>query len=87
MGKEIEAIAIDGLFGYHRDMKTHAVINTNSAEYEAYMKRKAILESAKAESEADKEKIKTMSKDIDELKRLVEQLLNKDSNGSSFTSK
>ena len=87
MEPNVETLPIDGVYGFSRDVKTHAVINTNNAEYLAYMRNRAILEAKEAEAKANKDKIMQLSSDIDELKQLVAQLLNKDSNAASSTNK
>lgn len=74
----METIPIDGVNGYHRDVKTHAVINTNYTEYEAFMRQKTILENAKRTSESQAQTIEALSKDVESLKSLVHQLLNKE---------
>lgn len=82
----MKTIPIDGSNGYHRDVRTHAVININNAEYEAYMRQRKIIEQAKLEAEESKKNLEAMSKDIESLKQIVAQLLNKDSNGPTSTS-
>lgn len=64
-------------------MNTHAVININTSEYESYMRRKNILEKNKIESKNQVEMIQSMRNDIDSLKIMIEQLLNRDLNGST----
>ena len=67
---------------YHRDMKSHAVININNSEYEAYMRQKKLIEDAKLAATEQKNTIQMLERDISELRQMVQQLLNKESNGS-----
>lgn len=83
----MKTVPIDGNSNYHRDINTHAVINTNNAEYETYMRQKRIIQTAKDSATKNEEVIDTMSKDIEKLKKIVAQLINKDSNVTSITTK
>lgn len=82
----MKVLPIEGSSSYHRDVNNHAVINTNNSEYESYMRQRKIVLDAKDEAETNKSIIANMVNDIESLKQLVTQLLNKDSNGTSSTS-
>lgn len=83
----METVPIDGSTSLHRDMQSHAVININNSEYEAYMRQRALMAQSKSEASAQKETIQSLQNEVEQLKNLVNQLLNKDSNGTSITSK
>jgi len=83
----MDILQIEGSNSYHRDVKTHAVININNTEYEAYMRQRKIIEQAKDDAELSKQTIQNMSKDIESLKQIVQQLLIKDQNVTTTPSK
>lgn len=74
----LNTVPIDGANNFHRDVKTHAIINTNSAEYDSYMRQKKIIEASKNEADANKKIIEKMNADIESLQRLIQQLINKE---------
>jgi len=73
----MKTVQIENNYNYHRDINTHAVINTNSSEYEAYLRQRSVIENAKTEATKHAETIKTMEQDISELKQLVSQLISR----------
>ncbi len=62
-------IPVKGYKGLYRDENSNAILNCNKNDYEEYLKikNKKILE---------KDEIDSLKKEIDELKFLVNQLLN-----------
>lgn len=64
-------------------MKTHAVININNTEYNSYIQQRQLLELAKTNAIAQTSAISNMQNDINAMKVLLAQLLNKDSNAST----
>jgi hypothetical protein len=74
----MKTVKIEGIPGYHRDMKTHAVINTNNSEYESYMRQKSIVMNARTVAANQSNEIESLKNDVKALTELVHQLLNKD---------
>lgn len=64
-------------------MRSHAVININNAEYESYMRQKKLIEDANIAATEQAGMIKAMQYEMVELKRMMAQLINGESNGSS----
>ena len=81
----MKTVQIASNSNYHRDVGTHAIININTSEYDAYMRQKLIFEESLQKSATDSLVIQTMQNDIETLKKLVMQLTNKDANGTSIT--
>lgn len=79
----MRSVPINGSNVYHRDVKNHAVININNAEYEAFIRQRDIFRNAKATALIQTATIETLMTDVESLKILVMQLLNKDANGPS----
>lgn len=68
---------------YMRDLETNAIINTNRQELESFnQKRKKILEEKK-EQEETKIRLTRMENDVNEIKKLLENLIHlRSSNGN-----
>lgn len=68
---------------YMRDLETNAIINTNRRELESFnQKRKKILEE-KREQEETKIRLTRMENDVNEIKKLLENLIHlRSSNGN-----
>lgn len=64
-------------------MKTHAVININNGEYQSYMRQRALTLAAKASTEQYGREIESIKTEMNEIKSMIAQLLNKDHDGSS----
>lgn len=79
----MKTVKIDGIPGYHRDMSTHAVINNNNSEYEAYMRQKSIMMNARDVAAKQLNEIESLKNDVQALTELVHQLLNKDKHVTS----
>ena len=62
-------IKVDGHSNLYRDSKTGAVINSNSNDYENYIKAKANREGMVSE-------INTLKQELDEIKQLLKKLTN-----------
>lgn len=71
---------VQGHDGLVRDMSTHAIINTNSMEYENYLKRKNSIQSQSKQIEQNTLDINNIKQDIDEIKQMLLLLLKKDNN-------
>lgn len=83
----LETVPIDNSSNYHRDIKTHAIININDSEYDSYMRRKELLAKAKEDAQIQASVIDTLRKDLDSLQNIVSQLINRDLNGTSTKNK
>lgn len=78
-----KTVPIENSTSYHRDINTHAVININNGEYQSHMRQRASLLAAKASSERYSREIESMKTEINEIKSMIAQLLNRDYDGSS----
>lgn len=63
-------IPVEGHKGLYRDQKTNAILNTNDNEYEEYIN----LKNSKLK---EKTEIETIKEEINEIKSLLLDLLNK----------
>lgn len=75
----METVPIESNYGFYRDLRTHAVININTAEYDSYLLRKKRADSQTAEVTAIKDEL-TQLKAL--VQQLAKQLLDKDKNDS-----
>ena len=69
--EEIELIPVEGYTTLGRDPASNAILNTDTTQYEAYIK--ASNEARKKEKE-----IKDLKDEVEELKRLVNDLVRKE---------
>lgn len=76
-------VPIENSASLHRDMNTHAVININNGEYQSYMRQRALTQAAKASTEQYGREIESIKTEMNEIKSMIAQLLNKDHDGSS----
>jgi len=70
----LKVLGHDGLV---RDVSTGAIINTNSKEYENYMRARATREQKDLEISKHEEDINNIKNEMQEIKSLILQLLNK----------
>ena len=68
-------LKVQGHEGLVRDTSTGAIINTNRAEYENYLRQKQIIEQRELQISKQSEDINNMKTEIQELKSLIYQLL------------
>ena len=66
----MKKIKIDGDPDLRRDPETNAVINTNNAAYQNYMK-------AKKKRETSEDELQTLKNEMEEIKSLLKTLINK----------
>lgn len=85
--RDVNVVPIENDQNYQRDINTHAVININNTEYESYMRQKSIIENAKNEAKSQTVTINAMKNDIEILKNMIAQLIDKDSNGITTSPK
>lgn len=64
--------------GLYRDMSSGAVINTNTAEYLNYMRKRNASNQVKNLTEQNTQEIKELKNDLAEIKQLLVALINKE---------
>jgi predicted AlkP superfamily phosphohydrolase/phosphomutase len=67
---EIELIPVEGHTTLGRDPASNAILNTDTTQYEAYIK-------ARNEARKKEKEIKDLKDEVEELKRLVNDLVQK----------
>lgn len=60
-----------------RDMESHAVINTNSAEIHAAKERKRLRKEKKRQEERDRCRLDNLERDLSEIKEALNLLIQK----------
>tara|TARA_Y100000816_G_scaffold126243_1_gene88854 strand:+ start:309 stop:527 length:219 start_codon:yes stop_codon:yes gene_type:complete len=68
--EEIELIPVEGYTTLGRDPASNAILNTDTTQYEAYIK-------ARNEARKKEKEIKDLKDEVQELKRLVNDLVQK----------
>jgi len=77
-------LKVEGSDSLVRDISTHAIINTNSVEYDNYLLRKRNIESQQEELTRNTNDINTIKQELSEIKELLLLSLKlKDTNGSN----
>ena len=69
--EEIELIPVEGHTTIGRDPASNAILNTDTTQYEAYIK-------ARNEARKKEKEIKDLKDEVQELKRLVNDLVRKE---------
>ena len=69
--EEIELIPVEGYTTLGRDPASNAILNTDTTQYEAYIK-------ARNEARKKEKEIKDLKDEVPELKRLVNDLVRKE---------
>lgn len=64
-------LKVEGNDSLVRDVSTHAIINTNSAEYENYLKKKNHMSSQSIEIERNTNDINSIKQELSEIKELL----------------
>lgn len=64
--------------GLYRDMSSGAVINTNTAEYLNYIRKRNASNQAKNLTQQNTQEIKELKNDLAEIKQLLVALINKE---------
>lgn len=64
--------------GLYRDMSSGAVINTNTAEYLNYMRKRNASNEVKNLTQQNTQEIKELKNDLAEIKQLLVALINKE---------
>ena len=73
----IQFLKVEGGDGLVRDPNTHAILNTNSKEYETYISRRNAVQAQKVQLEKQGKEIKDLKNDISEIKQMLSILINK----------
>ena len=71
MDDEIELLPVEGHQTLGRDPASNAILNTDTTQYEAYIK-------ARNEARKKEKEIKDLKDEVEELKRLVNDLVRKE---------
>ena len=74
----MEYLHVEGNPSLLRDVNTHAIINSNKSEFETYMKNKTIMLNRVNEVTKQNEKIDKLETDINDLKSMLQLLINKE---------
>ena len=64
-------LKVEGSDSLVRDVSTHAIINTNSVEYDNYLLRKRNIESQQEELTRNTNDINTIKQELSEIKELL----------------
>lgn len=70
-------LKVEGNGSLVRDMSTHAIINTNSAEYDNYKKKASFREAQNEEILKNSNDINIMKQELSEIKELLLLLVQK----------
>lgn len=70
-------LKVEGEDGLIRDIKTKAILNTNSKDYELYMARKNASRQQKEQLETQAMEIKQVKNELSEIKQMLSTLINK----------
>jgi hypothetical protein len=77
-------LKVEGSDSLVRDISTHAIINTNSVEYDNYLLKKKNIESQQEELTRNTNDINTIKQELSEIKELLLLSLKlKDTNGGN----
>jgi K+/H+ antiporter YhaU regulatory subunit KhtT len=69
-------LKVDGHTSLVRDEKTNAILNTNTSDYENYMKLKKLKENESKRVESLESDINNIKSDLEEIKTLLRNLSN-----------
>lgn len=61
-----------------RDVFSNAIVNTNESEYQTYLKNKNIMMSRVNQIDTQNEKINKLENDINDIKFMLQLLINKE---------
>ncbi len=64
-------LKVEGNDSLVRDINTHAIINTNSVEYESYIRKKALLKNQQDEIKKNTDDINIIKQELFEIKELL----------------
>jgi len=74
-------IKVEGNTGLVRDVDTMAILNTNRADYDNYMRRKQSILSDKEQIANQAEEINIIKEDLSEIKHMLSALLQASTKG------
>jgi len=61
-----------------RDVTTNAIVNTNDSEYKTYLRNRDIMVGRVNQIQTQTEKINKLESDINDIKTMLKQLINKE---------
>jgi len=61
-----------------RDVTTNAIVNTNDSEYQTYLRNRDIMVGRVNQIQTQTEKINKLESDINDIKTMLKQLINKE---------
>ena len=70
-----EFIKVEGHTHLVRDVNSNAIINTNTSEYQLYMKRVKVREKQSDQLRGAVKEINNLKKDIREIKELIKEIV------------
>ena len=71
-------VHVEGNPSLIRDMGSNAIVNANQSEYEAYMRNRATMMSRVNQIQSQDEKINRLENDINDIKTMLQLLINKE---------
>ena len=74
----MEYLQVEGNPSLLRDVHSHAIVNSNKSEFETYIKNKNIMLNRVNEVEKQNEKIDKLENDINDIKSMLQLLINKE---------
>jgi hypothetical protein len=74
----MEYLQVEGNPSLVRDVRSHAIVNSNKSEFETYIKNKNIMLNRVNEVEKQNEKIDKLENDINDIKSMLQLLINKE---------
>jgi hypothetical protein len=61
-----------------RDLHSNAIVNTNKSEFETYLRNRDIMLGRVNQIQVQNEKINKLENDINDIKSMLQQLINKE---------
>ena len=70
-----DTLKVEGHTNLVRDVSSNAIINTNTSEYQLYMKRVKVREKQSDQLRGAVKEINNLKKDIREIKELIKEIV------------
>ena len=71
----INSVKVKGNTGFIRDLDNKAILNTNRADYENYIKRRDSILAEKKQIQSQAEEINKIKEDLSEIKQMLTALI------------
>jgi len=71
-------VNVEGNPSLVRDLGSNAIVNTNRSEFETYLKNRDIMLGRVNQVQVQNEKINKLENDINDIKTMLQQLINKE---------